>query len=70
MGGRGGGGGGGEGLINTQQLIVKQKTFLRHSKERSQGDGSFECPLCMFWLRKKKFIFNYTLISKSLYSVY
>ena len=56
---------------------VKQKNcdyFLIHqfnmcfgcSKEPSHRDGSFEYPQHMFWLRNKKIIFSYTLLSGGL----
>ena len=36
------------------------------SKELSHSDGSFEYPQHMFWLRNKKMIFCYTLLTKCL----
>ena len=36
------------------------------SKEPSHGDGSFEYPQHMFWLRNKKIIFSYALLSGGL----
>ena len=33
------------------------------SKEPSHGEGSFEFPQHMFWLRNKKTIFQYVLLS-------
>ena len=33
------------------------------SKESSHRDGSFEYPQHMFWLRNKKIIFSYALLS-------
>ena len=40
------------------------------SKEPSHGDDSFEYPLHMFWLKNKKFIFNYTPLSEVCNSLY
>ena len=37
------------------------------SKEPSHQDGSFEYPQHMFWLRNKKIIFCYALLSGGLY---
>ena len=34
--------------------------------EQSHRDGSFEYPQHMFWLRNKKIIFSYTLLTKGL----
>ena len=39
------------------------------SKEPSHGDGSFEYPQQMFWLRKKKINFSYALLSGGLKSL-
>ena len=39
---------------------------FRCSKEPPHWDGSFEYPQHMFWLRNKKIIFSYTLLSGSL----
>ena len=39
------------------------------SKEPSQGDGSFEYPKHMLWLRNKKINFSYTLLSGGLKSL-
>ena len=36
------------------------------SKEPSHLDGSFEYPQHMFWLRNKKIIFSYALLSGGL----
>ena len=39
------------------------------SKEPSHGDGSFEYPQHMFWLRNKKINFSYALLSGGLKSL-
>ena len=39
------------------------------SKEPSHGDGSFEYPHYMFWLRNKKINFSYALLSGGLKSL-
>ena len=39
------------------------------SKEPSHGDGSFEYPQHMFWLRNKKIYFSYALLSGGLKSL-
>ena len=39
------------------------------SKEPSHGDGSFEYPQRMFWLRNKKINFSYALLSGGLKSL-
>ena len=36
------------------------------SKEPSHSDGSFEYPQNMFWLRKRKLLFWYALLTKGL----
>ena len=38
-------------------------------KEPSHGDGSFEYPQHMFWLRNKKINFSYALLSGGLQSL-
>ena len=39
------------------------------SKEPSHWDGSFEHPQHMFWLRNKKIIFEYTLLSEGMIGI-
>ena len=71
------GGGGGGGIEPDKQNQIQHKIvmiflsiisnmFFWCSKERSHGDGSFEYPQHMFWLRNKKIIFSYTLLSGGL----
>ena len=47
-------------------LSISFNMFFGCLKESSHWDGSFEYPLHMFWLRIKKIIFSYTLLSGGL----
>ena len=44
-------------------LSISWNMYFRCSKEPSHWDGSSEYPKHMFWLRNKKIIFSYTLLS-------
>ena len=47
-------------------LLISLNICFRCSKEPSHRDSSFEYPQHMFWLKNKKFNFNYTLLSGGL----
>ena len=47
-------------------LYISLNMCFGCSKEPSHRDGSYEYPKQMFWLRNKKIIFSYALISGGL----
>ena len=44
-------------------LSISLNMCFGYSKETSHGDGSFEYPQHMFWLRNKNIILGYALLS-------
>ena len=49
--------------IGTYFLPFYSNMCFGCSKEPSHGDSSFEYPHCMFWLRNKKLLLKYHLVS-------